>query len=192
MYCLQAVGFPSVGKSSTINALIQFKKVPMSACHSEGGRNIFRWAEWNYELIMCTVYFLCYILLHSIVYNNYHLLLPTPHIINLTPYNEWEVSPMCVLLSHTFVTSKVTLTQMRDHIPPVSLVASRIPRLVLEDTYLSCFFFHVFLDFNSWICKRILCSRVMPINVIAEECVTKLVYGVFLVVSFAQEHYSYT
>ena len=34
----------------------------------------------------------------------------------------------------------------------------------------------------------------MPINVIAafsEECVAKLVYGVFLVVSFAQEHYSY-
>ncbi len=27
------------------------------------------------------------------------------------------------------------IDQMRDHIPPVSLVASRIPRLVLEETY---------------------------------------------------------
>ncbi|XP_064384921.1 uncharacterized protein LOC135333844 isoform X5 [Halichondria panicea] len=41
MYWQQAMEFPNVGKSSTINALIQCMKVPVSACHSEGGRNTF-------------------------------------------------------------------------------------------------------------------------------------------------------
>ena len=51
-----------------------------------------------------------------------------------------------------------------------------------------------FLDFYSWICKIMLCSRVMPVlltwNVIApfsEECVAKLVHGVLQVVSSALE-----
>ncbi len=47
------------------------------------------------------------------------------------------------LVFPTFVTSKAEMVvsgilpidQMRDHIPPVSLVASRIPRPILEDTY---------------------------------------------------------
>ena len=51
------------------------------------------------------------------------------------------------------------------------------------------------MDFNSWICKIMLGSQVMPdFNAIAafsEECVAKLVHGVlllYLVVSSALEH----
>ncbi len=40
---------------------------------------------------------------------------------------------------------------------------------------------HVFLDFNSWICKRMLCSQVMPtwnaIAAFSEECIEKLVHA---------------
>ena len=50
------------------------------------------------------------------------------------------------------------------------------------------------MDFNSWICKIMLCSRVMPtwkaIAAFSEECVAKLVHGVlllYLVVSSALE-----
>ena len=61
------------------------------------------------------------------------------------------------------------------------------------------FYSHVYLDFNSWICKIMLCFRVMPtwnaIAAFSEEHVAKLVYRVlllYLVVSSALKNASYS
>ncbi len=65
-------------------------------------------------------------------------LTPRTHSFSLRFYLSKRLHPQsCSPLPPTFVTFKVdpTIDQMRCHIPPVSLVASRIPRLVLEDTY---------------------------------------------------------
>lgn len=96
------VGYPNVGKSSTINTLFQDKKVPVSA--TPGRTKHFQTLYVSPQLLLCD----------------------------------------CPgLVFPTFITSKAEMVcssilpidQMRDHIPPISLVCQRIPRLTLEQSY---------------------------------------------------------
>ncbi|XP_054839669.1 large subunit GTPase 1 homolog [Eublepharis macularius] len=96
------VGYPNVGKSSTINTILGRKKVSVSA--TPGHTKHFQTLYVEPGLCLCDC-------------------------------------PGLVLPS--FVTTKAEMVcsgilpidQMRDHVPPVSLVCQRIPRHVLEATY---------------------------------------------------------
>ncbi|XP_064611694.1 large subunit GTPase 1 homolog [Liolophura sinensis] len=96
------VGYPNVGKSSTINAILKIKKVPVSA--TPGRTKHFQTLIVDEDLMLCDC-------------------------------------PGLVFPS--FVTTKADLVvngilpidQMRNHVPPVSVVCQRIPREVLENTY---------------------------------------------------------
>lgn len=96
------VGYPNVGKSSTINALIMSKKVSVSA--TPGKTKHFQTLYLDKDLMLCDC----------------------PGL----------VMPSFVLTKADMVINGILpIDQMRDHVPPVNLVASLIPRHVLEDTY---------------------------------------------------------
>ncbi|XP_066467195.1 large subunit GTPase 1 homolog [Tiliqua scincoides] len=99
---LGLVGYPNVGKSSTINTILGKKKVSVSA--TPGHTKHFQTLYVEPGLCLCDC-------------------------------------PGLVMPS--FVSTKAEMTcsgilpidQLRDHVPPVSLVCQRIPRRVLEATY---------------------------------------------------------
>ncbi|XP_035696454.1 large subunit GTPase 1 homolog [Branchiostoma floridae] len=96
------VGYPNVGKSSTINALLKCKKVPVSA--TPGRTKHFQTLYVDETLLLCDCP---------------GLVMPT------------FVSTKAEMV----VSGILPIDQMRDHLPPTSLVCRHIPRHVLERTY---------------------------------------------------------
>lgn len=96
------VGYPNVGKSSTINALLCAKKVSVSA--TPGKTKHFQTLYLTEDVLLCDC-------------------------------------PGLVMPSFVFTKAEMIINgilpidQMRDHVPPVNLVATLIPRHVIEDTY---------------------------------------------------------
>lgn len=96
------VGYPNVGKSSTINALLTYKKVSVSS--TPGKTKHFQTLFLENDLMLCDC-------------------------------------PGLVMPSFMFTKAEMvvngilSIDQMRDHVPPVTLVASLIPRCELECTY---------------------------------------------------------
>ncbi|PNF16467.1 Large subunit GTPase 1-like protein [Cryptotermes secundus] len=96
------VGYPNVGKSSTINALLTYKKVSVSS--TPGKTKHFQTLFLEPNLMLCDC-------------------------------------PGLVMPSFMFTKAEMVVNgilpidQMRDHVPPVTLIASLIPRHVLEHTY---------------------------------------------------------
>ncbi|XP_060098776.1 large subunit GTPase 1 homolog [Heteronotia binoei] len=96
------VGYPNVGKSSTINTILGRKKVSVSA--TPGHTKHFQTLYVEAGLCLCDC----------------------PGL----------VLPSFVATKAEMVCSGILpVDQMRDHLPPVSLVCQRIPRHVLEATY---------------------------------------------------------
>ncbi|XP_072428635.1 large subunit GTPase 1 homolog [Chiloscyllium punctatum] len=96
------VGYPNVGKSSTINTIIQNKKVSVSA--TPGHTKHFQTLYVEPGLCLCDC----------------------PGL----------VMPSFVSTKAEMVCSGILpIDQMRDHVPPISLVCQHIPRHVLEATY---------------------------------------------------------
>ncbi|XP_030751131.1 large subunit GTPase 1 homolog [Sitophilus oryzae] len=96
------VGYPNVGKSSTINSLLSAKKVSVSA--TPGKTKHFQTLFLDEDILLCDC-------------------------------------PGLVMPSFVFTKAEMILNgilpidQMRDHVPPVNLVTSLIPRHVIEDKY---------------------------------------------------------
>ncbi|XP_023298222.2 large subunit GTPase 1 homolog [Lucilia cuprina] len=96
------VGYPNVGKSSTINALMIEKKVSVSA--TPGKTKHFQTLYLDQDLLLCDC----------------------PGL----------VMPSFVLTKADMILNGILpIDQMRDHVPPVNLLCSRIPRHILEDKY---------------------------------------------------------
>ena len=96
------VGYPNVGKSSTVNSLLSCKKVAVSA--TPGKTKHFQTFNLSDDIILCDC----------------------PGL----------VMPSFVSTkSDMIINGILPIDQMRDHVPPVTAVASLIPRHVLEDTY---------------------------------------------------------
>lgn len=96
------VGYPNVGKSSTINALMQEKKVSVSA--TPGKTKHFQTLFLEKDLLLCDC----------------------PGL----------VMPSFVLTKADMVLNGILpIDQLRDHVPPVNLLCSRIPRHILEEKY---------------------------------------------------------
>nr|CAD7199776.1 unnamed protein product [Timema douglasi] len=102
MTTIGLVGYPNVGKSSTINTLLMDKKVSVSA--TPGKTKHFQTLFLQQDLLLCDC-------------------------------------PGLVMPSFLFTKAEMVVNgilpidQMRDHVPPVTLVASLIPRHILEDRY---------------------------------------------------------
>lgn len=99
------VGYPNVGKSSTINALVRSKKVSVST--TPGKTKHFQTLNLDDELCLCDC--------PGLVFPNF-------------------VNNKAEMVVHGIL----PIDQMTDHVPPVNLVASLIPRHVLESTYSIC------------------------------------------------------
>lgn len=96
------VGYPNVGKSSTINALLMDKKVSVSA--TPGKTKHFQTIFLEKNLLLCDC----------------------PGL----------VMPSFVCTKADMILNGILpIDQMRDHVPPVTLCASLIPRHVIEDLY---------------------------------------------------------
>lgn len=96
------VGYPNVGKSSTINTILGNKKVSVSA--TPGHTKHFQTLYVEPGLCLCDC----------------------PGL----------VMPSFVATKAEMICSGILqIDQMRDHIPPISLVCQRIPRHILEATY---------------------------------------------------------
>lgn len=96
------VGYPNVGKSSTINALVGSKMVSVSA--TPGKTKHFQTIFLTPEVLLCDC--------PGLVFPNF-------------AYSNGELVCNGVL----------PIDQLREHIPPVSLVCSRIPKYFLEAVY---------------------------------------------------------
>lgn len=96
------VGYPNVGKSSTINALLTVKKVSVSA--TPGKTKHFQTLFLTEDILLCDCPGL---VMPSFVFTKAEMI----------------------------VNGILPIDQMRDHVPPVNLVATLIPRHVIEDTY---------------------------------------------------------
>uniref|UniRef100_A0A0L8I931 Large subunit GTPase 1 homolog n=2 Tax=Octopus bimaculoides TaxID=37653 RepID=A0A0L8I931_OCTBM len=99
---LGMVGFPNVGKSSTINAILQTKKVPVSA--TPGRTKHFQTLFVDKSVMLCDC--------PGLVFPSF-------------------VSTKADLI----INGILPIDQLRDHVPPVSLVCQQIPRTILEDIY---------------------------------------------------------
>lgn len=96
------VGYPNVGKSSTINALMIEKKVSVSA--TPGKTKHFQTLYLDTDLMLCDC----------------------PGL----------VMPSFVLTKADMILNGILpIDQMRDHVPPVNLMCTLIPRHILEDKY---------------------------------------------------------
>lgn len=96
------VGYPNVGKSSTINSLIIEKKVSVSA--TPGKTKHFQTLFLDTDLLLCDC----------------------PGL----------VMPSFVLTKADMILNGILpIDQMRDHVPAVNTLCSRIPRHILEDKY---------------------------------------------------------
>lgn len=96
------VGYPNVGKSSTINALLMNKKVSVSA--TPGKTKHFQTLFLDKDLLLCDC----------------------PGL----------VMPSFVCTKAEMILNGILpIDQMRDQVPPVTLLGSLIPRHVIEDTY---------------------------------------------------------
>lgn len=96
------VGYPNVGKSSTINCLMQGKKVSVSA--TPGKTKHFQTLFLTEDIMLCDC----------------------PGL----------VFPAFVTTKQEMIISGILpIDQMRDEVPPINLVSSRIPRDVFEGTY---------------------------------------------------------
>lgn len=96
------VGYPNVGKSSTINALMQEKKVSVSA--TPGKTKHFQTLFLDQDLLLCDC----------------------PGL----------VMPSFVLTKADMVLNGILpIDQLRDHVPPVNVLCSQIPRHILEEKY---------------------------------------------------------
>ncbi|XP_058790776.1 large subunit GTPase 1 homolog isoform X2 [Phymastichus coffea] len=96
------VGYPNVGKSSTINALLLDKKVSVSA--TPGKTKHFQTLYLDRELLLCDCPGL---VMPSFVSTKAEMILN-----GILPIN-----------------------QMKDHVPPMSLLGTLIPRHIIEDVY---------------------------------------------------------
>eukprot|EP00918_Siedleckia_nematoides_P070249 GHVU01153290.1.p1 GENE.GHVU01153290.1~~GHVU01153290.1.p1 ORF type:complete len:446 (-),score=41.22 GHVU01153290.1:970-2142(-) len=96
------VGYPNVGKSSTINAILKVKKVPVSA--TPGRTKHFQTLFVDEDLMLCDCP---------------GLVMPT----------------FVSTKAHMVVNGILPIDQLRDYVSPVSLVAQRISRDVLQATY---------------------------------------------------------
>lgn len=96
------VGYPNVGKSSTINALMANKKVSVSA--TPGKTKHFQTLFLDKDILLCDCP---------------GLVMPT----------------FVFTKAEMVVNGILPIDQMRDHVPPVSLVCQLIPKHVIEDTY---------------------------------------------------------
>lgn len=96
------VGYPNVGKSSTINALVGSKKVSVSA--TPGKTKHFQTIHLSPEVLLCDC--------PGLVFPNF-------------AYTNGELVCNGVL----------PIDQLREHIPPVSIVCHRIPKFYLEAFY---------------------------------------------------------
>ncbi|OBA17993.1 P-loop containing nucleoside triphosphate hydrolase protein [Metschnikowia bicuspidata var. bicuspidata NRRL YB-4993] len=96
------VGYPNVGKSSTINALVGSKKVSVSA--TPGKTKHFQTIFLSPEVVLCDC--------PGLVFPNF-------------AYSNGELVCNGVL----------PIDQLREHIPPSSLVCQRIPKFYLEAVY---------------------------------------------------------
>lgn len=96
------VGYPNVGKSSTINAILKMKKVPVSA--TPGRTKHFQTLFVDKDLMLCDC--------PGLVFPSF-------------------VSTKAELV----VNGILPIDQMRDHVPPVSLVCRYIPRITLQEMY---------------------------------------------------------
>lgn len=96
------VGYPNVGKSSTINALVGSKKVSVSA--TPGKTKHFQTINFTDEVVLCDC--------PGLVFPNF-------------AYTSGELVCNGVL----------PIDQLREHIPPISLVCQRIPKFYLEALY---------------------------------------------------------
>ncbi|EFN76113.1 Large subunit GTPase 1-like protein [Harpegnathos saltator] len=96
------VGYPNVGKSSTINALLKDKKVSVSA--TPGKTKHFQTLYLDTDLLLCDC----------------------PGL----------VMPSFVCTKAEMILNGILpIDQMRDHVPPVMLLTTLIPRHILEDLY---------------------------------------------------------
>ncbi|XP_012533836.2 large subunit GTPase 1 homolog [Monomorium pharaonis] len=96
------VGYPNVGKSSTINALLMNKKVSVSA--TPGKTKHFQTLYLDKDLLLCDC----------------------PGL----------VMPSFVCTKAEMILNGILpIDQMRDHVPAITLLATFIPRHVLEDLY---------------------------------------------------------
>ncbi|XP_055597013.1 large subunit GTPase 1 homolog [Uranotaenia lowii] len=96
------VGYPNVGKSSTINAVFLEKKVSVSA--TPGKTKHFQTLYVDTELLFCDCP---------------GLVMPS----------------FCTTKADMILNGILPIDQMRDHVPPVNLLCTLIPRHVLEDVY---------------------------------------------------------
>ncbi|KAF5303058.1 hypothetical protein FQR65_LT08387 [Abscondita terminalis] len=96
------VGYPNVGKSSTINSLLTIKKVSVSA--TPGKTKHFQTLFLDKDLLLCDCPGL---VMPSFVYTKAEMI----------------------------INGILPIDQMRDHVPPISLICSLIPRHILEDKY---------------------------------------------------------
>lgn len=96
------VGYPNVGKSSTINALVGSKKVSVSA--TPGKTKHFQTIHLSPKILLCDC--------PGLVFPNF-------------AYTNGELVCNGVL----------PVDQLREHIPPVSIVCQRIPKFYLEAVY---------------------------------------------------------
>lgn len=96
------VGYPNVGKSSTINALLMNKKVSVSA--TPGKTKHFQTLYLDADLLLCDC----------------------PGL----------VMPSFICTKAEMILNGILpIDQMRDHVPAVTLLATLIPRHILEDLY---------------------------------------------------------
>lgn len=96
------VGYPNVGKSSTINALLMDKKVSVSA--TPGKTKHFQTLFLDKDLLLCDCP---------------GLVMP---------------SFICTK-SEMILNGILPIDQMRDHVPPITLLGTLIPRHIIEDLY---------------------------------------------------------
>lgn len=96
------VGYPNVGKSSTINALIGSKKVSVSL--TPGKTKHFQTLNLSPDVVLCDC--------PGLVFPNF-------------AYSNGELVCNGVL----------PIDQLREHIPPISLVTQRVPKFFLEAVY---------------------------------------------------------
>lgn len=96
------VGYPNVGKSSTINALLMDKKVSVSA--TPGKTKHFQTLFLDKDLLLCDCP---------------GLVMP---------------SFVCTK-SEMILNGILPIDQMRDHVPPITLLGTLIPRHIIEDLY---------------------------------------------------------